>query len=190
MGALLSKSTWAFPRFSGRPAPIPPRLRTRKPSRRAIINIDSSGLGSDSWPVSVAWRVLDSGREGHILIKPAPTWHGWDEEAEEIHGISRERLDREGLSPAEAAHEIAIALGGLEVHSDAPALDQIWLDKIFADAARFQVPALRRYGDLFPGAARRDYQALVRQVGDQIADWKALAGIRQLAAAVTLYERG
>jgi hypothetical protein len=190
MSTLLSKSNWAFPRFSGRLATATLRLRTRKPSRRAIIDIDSSGLGSDSWPVSVAWRVLDSGREGHILIKPAPTWRGWEDEAEEIHGISRARLDHDGLTPAEAAQEIAVALGGLEVHSDAPALDQIWLDKIFADAARFPVPALRRYGDLFPGAARRDYQALVRQVGDQAADWKALAGIRQLAAAVMLYERG
>src|SRR5271154_6308153 len=101
MSALLSKSNWAFPRFSGRLAT--PRLPARKPARRAIINIESSGLGTDSWPVSVAWRVLDSGREGHILIKPAPTWHGWDDEAEEIHGISRERLEREGISPAEAA---------------------------------------------------------------------------------------
>jgi hypothetical protein len=180
MSAIRSTKTWSFARFAGRVA--------AKRSRRAIINIDSSGLGSDSWPVSVAWRILDTGREGHVLIKPSPTWHGWDEEAEEIHGISRARLDREGLSPAEAAMEIALALNGLEVHSDAPALDQIWLDKIFADAASFQVPALRRYGDLFPGAARRDYQALVQEVGAQAAQWKALADIRRLAAAVTLYE--
>jgi len=185
MSAWRSTRNWAFPRLSpwlsGRPG---------ADRRRAIINIDSSGLGSDSWPVSVAWRILDTGREGHVLIKPAPTWHGWDEEAEEIHGISRARLDRDGRAPAEAAQEIAIALRGLEVHSDAPALDQMWLDKIFADAAHLAVPALRRYGDLFPGAARRDYQALVREVGDQAADWKALADIRRLAAAVTLYERG
>jgi len=182
MGALLSTSNWAFPRFAG--------IKVQKQTRRAIINIDSSGLGSDSWPVSVAWRVLDSGREGHILIKPAPTWRGWEDEAEEIHGISRERLEREGISPAEAAHQIAMALGGLEVHSDAPALDQIWLDKIFAAASRFPVPAIRRYGDLFPGAGRREYQALVRQVGDQVADWKALADIRKLAVAVSRYELG
>jgi hypothetical protein len=180
MGALHARKISAFRGIFG--------LKARKPSRRAIINIDSSGLGSDSWPVSVAWRVLDSGREGHILIKPAPAWHGWEEAAEAIHGISRERLQREGVSPAEAAHRIAMALGGLEVHSDAPALDQIWLDKIFAAAERFPVPAIRRYGDLFPGADRREYQALVRQIDDQPADWKALADIRKLAAAVSRYE--
>ena len=182
MGILLSTSTWTFPRLSG--------AKTRKPARRAIINIDSSGLGSDSWPVSVAWRILDTGREGHVLIKPAPTWRAWDAEAEEIHGISRERLEREGLTPAAAAEEIAAALRGLEVHSDAPALDQLWLDKIFADARPLPVPSLRRYGELFPGATRRDYQALVHGVGAHTAQWKALADIRRLAAAVQRYERG
>ncbi|GGF18133.1 hypothetical protein GCM10011611_25000 [Aliidongia dinghuensis] len=180
MSAIRSTRTWSFARLAGRV--------TAKRNRRAIINIDSSGLGSDSWPVSVAWRILDTGREGHVLIKPAPTWHGWDAEAEAIHGISRERLAREGVTPPEAATEIALALTGLEVHSDAPALDQMWLDKIFEDAASLQAPALRRYGELFPGAARRDYQALVRAAGAQAAQWKALADIRRLAAAVTLYE--
>src|SRR5260221_57598 len=72
---------------------------------RAIVDIESSGLGPESWPVSIAWHILESCAEGHLLIKPAATWHGWQEEAEEIHGISRARLKREGMAPADAARD-------------------------------------------------------------------------------------
>ena len=99
---------------------------------RAIVDIESSGLGPDSWPVSIAWHILETGAEGHLLIKPALGWTGWQDEAEEIHKISRDRLQRDGLLPDDAAREIAHALRGADAHSDAPALDQAWMDKIFA----------------------------------------------------------
>jgi hypothetical protein len=159
--------------------------KAQKPKNRAVVDIESSGLGPDSWPVSIAWHILETGAEGHLLIQPAPTWVGWQEEAEEIHGISRDRLERDGLPVGDAARQIAQALGDVDVHSDAPALDQAWIDRIFADARRLAVPAIRRYGDLFPGAKRQEYQALVRDVGEQQADWKALADVRRLAAAVS-----
>jgi hypothetical protein len=161
----------------------------KKTRQRAIVDIESSGLGPDSWPVSIAWHILETGAEGHLLIKPALGWTGWQDEAEEIHGITRDRLQRDGVLPDAAAREIAHALGGADAHSDAPALDQAWMDKIFAGTRGLAIPAIRRYGDLFPGASRQDYQALVRDVGDQQANWKALADVRRLAAAVNRHGR-
>ena len=125
----------------------------------AIIDVESSGLGPDSYPVSVAWRHFGrQGAEGHVLVRPDPIWGGeWQAEAEAIHGITREQLRRDGLDPAEAAVRIAEGLAGATPFSDAPALDQRWLDMIFARAAArsgLLTPAVRRLATLFPGADR------------------------------------
>jgi hypothetical protein len=154
---------------------------------RAIIDIESSGLGPDSWPVAVAWHVLETGVEGHLLIKPEPGWHGWQHEAEAIHSISQARLQADGLPLTEVARRLAGALDGTDVHSDAPALDQGWLDMIFAADRTLSAPSVRRYGDLFPAATRQEYQACVQRAGEQTAPWKALSDVRQLAAAVAIY---
>src|ERR1700761_9400436 len=92
-----------------------PSIRWSEPraQHRAIIDIDSSGLGPDSWPVSIAWHILETGMEGHLLIKPAAGWTAWQAEAEEIHGLDRPFLERHGVPVGDAAWEIAHALQGV-----------------------------------------------------------------------------
>ncbi len=166
-------------------------MRDAKPParQRAIIDIESSGLGPDSWPVSIAWHILETGAEGHLLIKPAPNWRGWQHEAEAIHGISQASLKTDGVPLDAVARQLAAALEDADLHSDAPALDQGWLDMIFAADGTLAAPSIHRYGDLFPGAGRQEYQVYVRQAGERLAEWKALADVRQLAAAVELYRQ-
>jgi hypothetical protein len=61
-----------------------------------FIDFEASSLNKDSYPVEVAW-VFEDGRSRSFLIRPAPGWTDWSAEAEAIHGISRDQLDRDGV---------------------------------------------------------------------------------------------
>ncbi len=85
-----------------------------------------------SYPIEVGVALPD-GRVGSWLIRPAPTWHDWSVEAERIHGIHRQRLDREG----QEVLEVALALNETihEVcYCDAWTFDSFWLHRLFRAA--------------------------------------------------------
>ena len=57
-----------------------------------IIDLEASGFGRGSYPIEVGFA-LENREIYSFLIKPEADWTHWSEEAEEIHGISREQLD-------------------------------------------------------------------------------------------------
>lgn len=61
-------------------------------------DIEASGLDEASYPIEIGWSLPD-GRTRSFLIKPEPEWTHWDEAAEDLHGISREELEKSGLPP-------------------------------------------------------------------------------------------
>lgn len=86
-----------------------------------------------SYPISVAVAHCDTGVVREWLIRPESDWaENWDwyYEAELLHGISRERLLREGRPRADAAPEVIAMLDGRDVLSDAPDLEQYWLNHL------------------------------------------------------------
>lgn len=97
------------------------------------IDIESSGLGPDSYPIEVAWRCDISGKQDEFLIDPASVegWEYWDEFAEELHGIEHELLAREGVSAAEACERLNAALAGKTLTCDAYDFDLFWLSRLF-----------------------------------------------------------
>lgn len=109
--------------------------------RPYIIDIEASGLDSNSYPIEVG-IVLDKGRKFCSLIKPAKGWTHWDKEAENTHHISREMLQSHGQSVKAVAQKLNALLEGMILFSDGWAVDKPWLTKLFYEAKeemKFQV---------------------------------------------------
>lgn len=109
-----------------------------------FIDFEASSLDLiSSYPIEVG---ICLGREGvrSWLIKPAPIWRDWSEEAQRIHGLTRERLFEEGRSVV----DVALALNECipEVcYSDAWTFDSFWLYRLFRIAGikpRFQLESI------------------------------------------------
>lgn len=112
----------------------------------ALIDFEASCLPEygQSYPIEVAIARLD-GESRTWLIRPVEAWRHWDwaAEAEALHGISRELLDREGQAPEHVLAEMRDFVGGRPVYADAD-LDAYWLE-VLAHAAATKPPFAVRY---------------------------------------------
>lgn len=96
---------------------------------RVFLDFEASSLGKKSFPIEVAW-IFEDGQSKSILVRPLPEWSDWSAEAESLHGISRERLETEGVSPETVAHQMLGALSGHELFASAPSWDGKWLSTL------------------------------------------------------------
>ncbi|WP_342769746.1 hypothetical protein [Marinospirillum perlucidum] len=111
-----------------------------------IIDLEASGFGRGSYPIEVGFARPD-GQVAARLIKPEPDWTHWSEEAEQVHGISREQLFEEGLSAREVALWLNEELQGETVYSDSWGFDSSWLALLFHHAGcmqRFRIDTLNK----------------------------------------------
>jgi len=99
----------------------------------AIIDLEASGFGSQSYPIEVGFA-LSTGRLECTLIRPEPSWVHWDESAYAVHGITRELLLAFGKPVDQVAHWLNRQLKDTTIYSDAWAHDYAWLAILF-DAA-------------------------------------------------------
>lgn len=112
----------------------------------AIIDLEASGFGRGSYPIEVGVALTD-GTVHSALIKPPENWMHWSEEAEAIHGISREHLKEHGKTPREVAMELNELLKGQVLFSDAWSFDSSWVGRLFDEAdlvQRFKIDTLNR----------------------------------------------
>lgn len=100
---------------------------------RAFLDFEASSLGDDSYPIEVGW-VFEDGSEEQHLIRPAPGWTDWDESAEALHGLSRERLEREGEPHDQVARRLLDVLSPHIVYVSAPSWDGKWLSVLLRAA--------------------------------------------------------
>ena len=91
-----------------------------------------------SFPIEVG--VAGEGIARSWLIRPHASWFGWDwtREAEALHGLSRARIEAEGLPAEVVLAELAAATRGRRVIADS-LIDQYWLDTL-AQAAGSATP--------------------------------------------------
>ncbi len=115
----------------------------------AFIDLEASGLGPASWPIEVGWCFPDEEPEA-LLIKPADDWadEAWDHNAEALHGLSQQKLRKNGFGIEEVCQRLNAALGKKEVYSDAPDWDGFWLYRLFSAAGAKQGFDLRDFGEL------------------------------------------
>ncbi len=108
----------------------------------AFVDCEASSLGSGSFITEIGWAVVQPAERrvhtGACLIRPLSRWlrvsNGWDPASEKLTGISRELLERDGISPFDAATCFLSDAGDRLLFSDDPAFDQFWLDQLFEAA--------------------------------------------------------
>src|SRR5260221_11535838 len=97
----------------------------------AFLDIEASGLSDHSYPIEIGWAI-PFGEERGFLIRPTTNWTHWSPVAEEVfHGISRDKLLREGIDVYGAVNVIEAALAGQEVYSEDPEQDRWWLERLY-----------------------------------------------------------
>ncbi len=99
----------------------------------AVLDIEASGFGRDSYPVEVGY-VLPDGHSYCSLIRPAPGWNHWDPEAERVHRIARPTVIKHGRDALVVASHLNEHLHGLTVYCDGWAHDYAWLNALFEAA--------------------------------------------------------
>lgn len=111
-----------------------------------IIDLEASGFGRGSYPIEVG--IALENRDIHsFLIKPEADWTHWSDEAEQIHGISREQLQKEGLSIEDIALTLNDMLRGQTLYSDAWSFDSSWIGRLFDSAGivqRFRIETINK----------------------------------------------
>jgi hypothetical protein len=114
-----------------RPPPLPAADAT--PDAPAVLDIEASGFGRDSYPVEVGF-VLPDGQSYCTLIRPAPGWTHWDHAAERIHRIPLQTAIAHGRDVIEVATQLNQRLHGLTLYCDGWANDYVWLSVLYEAA--------------------------------------------------------
>lgn len=149
-----------------------PREETRP---LAVLDFEASGMGRRSYPIEVGVAYVATGEIRSWLIRPHSAWDGWEwsDEAEHLHGITRETLAVEGLPPEEVADALAEVVAGHTVLSDS-ALDDGWLARLYEVGGRTPPFRLEGFspvvdvlaGGLPPPLVGRPPQAVVDAVAE------------------------
>ncbi len=124
-----------------------------------FVDIEASGFGPESWPISVAW-CDHQGEIRRLLVRPQPGWTYWDPAAETVHGIDRERLAANGWPPEDVAARLEDDLRGALVFSDAPDFDAGWLTTLYRALDRPMPFHLDNADNLLVGAMLRPGELL------------------------------
>ncbi len=88
-----------------------------------------------SYPIEVG--VAGDGVERSWIIAPCADWANWTwtDEAQALHGLTREQIVAEGLPPAQVLTELIETVGPRRVVADS-LIDQYWLDTLAAAAGQ------------------------------------------------------
>ena len=117
----------------GSPFLAPPIPADGAATAPAVLDIEASGLGRESYPVEIGF-VLADGQTYCSLIRPAPDWTHWDPEAERMHRITQETVQRHGREVTEVATQLNERLNGLTLYCDGFVQDYVWLGVLFEAA--------------------------------------------------------
>lgn len=118
-----------------------------------FLDFEASSLGKHSYPIEIAW-VFEDGPSRSFLITPLPSWTDWSEDAERIHGISREMLASHGTSIASVVDEMMRDLAGHDLYASSPSWDGKWLSVLLRAGGRPRhALRLRKSDNLFIDAA-------------------------------------
>lgn len=132
-----------------------------------IIDVEASGFGKGSYPVEVG-VVLPDGSRHCYLISPARNWTFWDEQAERIHGISRDALLTHGRPLQDVAWRLNELLRNKTVYCDAWSFDMSWLGKLFDAANMSQTFRVADIAELMDEDQRNRWHAVKQQVADEL----------------------
>jgi hypothetical protein len=152
----------------------------------AVIDLEASGFGRDSYPIEVGF-VLEDGRAGCTLIRPEPDWTHWDPGAERTHGIARQTVLHHGRPTTDVADWLNGHLAGRTVYTDGWAHDYGWLARLFEAAGRtprFRLGHLRALLDDAQASVWQDRLDALRRDGASSGRHRASVDARQVRRAL------
>jgi DNA polymerase III epsilon subunit-like protein len=133
----------------------------------AIITIDFEASclprHGRSYPIEVG--IADAGgRSQSWLICPHRSWDGWDwtDEAQGLHGLTHERLLREGLPAAAVAAQLGKVLAGHRVIADST-IDAYWYATLAKAANVLPSAEIEYIGALFDALGTTSSDILLAQ---------------------------
>jgi hypothetical protein len=110
-----------------------------------------------SFPIEVA--LAGDGKAQSWLIRPHDSWAGWHwtAEAEALHGLSLDRVRRDGQSAGTVLAELAAAAEGCRIVADS-VIDQYWLETLagaMGESAPFMIDHISLLLDEYGAGERR-----------------------------------
>lgn len=101
----------------------------------AFIDFEASSLDLvASYPIEVGVCMGD-GLVESWLIRPYVLWQDWSESAQQVHGITQQTLQAEGLEISRVTEELNRLLPPI-VYCDAWTFDSFWLHRLFRAIGR------------------------------------------------------
>ncbi len=92
-------------------------------------------MSPDSYPIEVAWGSSPETVSTYLLNPDKMAgWTDWSSKSFEFHGITREKLIKNGRNPRQVAAVMIRELAGKPVFSDEPRFDNRWKDRLLADS--------------------------------------------------------
>ena len=98
-----------------------------------ILDFEASGFGCESYPIEVG-LALGGGERFCTLIRPADDWVHWDQQAENVHHITRNDLNAYGIAIADVCARLNQLLRGQTVYCDGWVVDKPWLNRLYEAA--------------------------------------------------------
>lgn len=95
-----------------------------------VIDIEASGFGEGSYPIEVG-LVMPNGTAHCYLIQPYKEWIHWEDEAEKLHGLTRQTVVRFGMDGGYVAKQLNKHLEGKTIYTDAWSYDNSWLALLY-----------------------------------------------------------
>jgi hypothetical protein len=106
-------------------------LSTGEFMHKRIFVVDIEASGFEGYPIEIGWSAVGSGVYRSLLVSPAAFVGGrWDPISEEVHGISIEMLQKDGMDPDTIIFALLKDTDGCLLISDAPEFDQAMLDQL------------------------------------------------------------
>lgn len=150
----------------------------------AFLDFEASSLDEQGWPieVGVSWLTDQGGIESHTkLIRRHRSWNlsAWSKQSEQLHGISIEQLEKEGIQPDEAAEWFVSVTESRRIGSDAPEFEGRWLGRLLRTSMREalvvkQVARIADFYDLiFPMLRGAELDAFFERLARQPAPHRA-----------------
>lgn len=100
----------------------------------AIVDFEASGLSEHSYPIEVGYSLPD-GTSNSMLINPLSTsdnWTHWDQQAQlDIHKLTRQTLEQEGMQVVDVCQHLNTVLGQYELVLCDSEWDLFWLGRLY-----------------------------------------------------------
>ncbi len=95
-----------------------------------ILDFEASGFGAESYPIEVG-LAMSNGERFCTLIQRHASWTHWDPEAERVHHIEQDDLQRYGLPVVDVCTKLNELLQNQAVYCDGWSVDKPWLNVLF-----------------------------------------------------------